>query len=166
MPKLSTFFPSFFRCGFASWSEAFSDFFYRQMNKPKYIPSNCMNPFTPTTMKRKTLTTLIVVLVGLLTFAALPQKAQAGHGSSLRRYHHSCNHCRRPVYAYRVIAYYNSYGHPTYRWVTQSHSGCGSRSPSYRSYGSSHYYYRSPSYYYRSRSSCRPSSGFHFSWRL
>jgi hypothetical protein len=128
------------------------------------------------TMKTKTITTLLAVFAGLLTFTALPQKAQAGHGHSSRRIDHNCGHCQRPVYSYRVIAYYDSCGRPFYRWVPQSHSGCGSRSQGYPSYGyPSHSYpsygYRPaprPSYgggyYYRGEPSCRPGSRFSFSW--
>ena len=136
------------------------------MNKGKYTPSNCMNRFTPIQMKRKSLTIILAVLTGLLTFTALPEKAQAEHQSYQRRIASTCGHCHRPIYAYRVIDYYDSYRRPYYHWVTHSHSGCGYRSRSHHSYGSSGYYYSSPSYYYRSRSYCSPRSRFSFSWRF
>ena len=117
-------------------------------------------------MKRKALTTVMVVLTGLLTFTLLPQKAQAGHGSYQRRTVSTCGHCHRPVYAYRVISYYDSCRRPVYRWATQSHSRCGSRYRShYSSRGSSHHgrsYYSGS--YSSGRSNCRPSSGFSFSF--
>ena len=128
-----------------------------------------MNPSYP--MKTKTITTLLAIFAGLLTFTALPQKAQAGHGHSSRRIIHNCNHCHRPVYSYRVVSYYDSCGRPIYRWAPRLHSGCSSRS--YRSGHRSYRSYRYPSYtrprysggyYYRGGSSCRSGSRFSFSW--
>lgn len=131
------------------------------MNKNKYSPSNCMNPITSITMKRKSLTTATLVLAGLLAFTVLPQKAQAGHESYQRRTVRSCSHCHSPVYAYRVVSYYDSCGRPAYRWVTHSHSRCGSRyRTTYRSHGHSNY---RGSYYSRG-SSCRPRIGLSFSF--
>ncbi len=130
------------------------------MNKYQDPASNCMNLITPTPMKIKTLTTIMVVLAGLLSFTVLPQKALAGHDSYQRRIIRNCSHCHSPVYSYRVISYYDSCGRPFYRWVTQSHSRCGSRHRISRSYGVPYY---SGSYYNRG-SNCRPRRGFSFSF--